>query len=88
MEKVGIFYIHLKYNTAIWYILWPLGNLVAIWYVFPRLGILCQKVWQPCLDTLRFPYFLIAPVQPAYLDMLACRATGIKKIHLSVSPSP
>jgi hypothetical protein len=24
------------------YILCPFGNLVAIWYIFPRFGILCQ----------------------------------------------
>jgi hypothetical protein len=28
--------------SAIWYILWPFGNLVAIWYNFPRFGILCH----------------------------------------------
>jgi hypothetical protein len=22
---------------------WPFGNLVAIWYIFRRFGILCQK---------------------------------------------
>jgi hypothetical protein len=26
-----------------WYILWPFGNLAAIWYIFPRFGILCQE---------------------------------------------
>jgi uncharacterized membrane protein YuzA (DUF378 family) len=40
MEKVGILFGHLEYITAIWYILWPLGNLVTIWYIFPRFGIL------------------------------------------------
>jgi hypothetical protein len=29
--------------TAIWYILWSLGNLVAIWNIFHRFGILCQE---------------------------------------------
>jgi hypothetical protein len=43
MEKVGIFFCHLEYITAIWYILWPIGNLVAIWYTFPRFGILCRE---------------------------------------------
>jgi hypothetical protein len=28
---------------AIWYNLWPFGNVVAIWYIFPRFGILCQE---------------------------------------------
>jgi hypothetical protein len=29
-EKIGVFYGHLEYITAIWYILWPFSNLVAI----------------------------------------------------------
>jgi hypothetical protein len=40
MENVGIFYAHLEYITAIWYILWSFGNFVVILYVF---GILCQE---------------------------------------------
>jgi hypothetical protein len=24
-------------------ILWPFGNVVVIWYIFPRFGILCQE---------------------------------------------
>jgi hypothetical protein len=36
MEKVGIFLDH-------WYILWPFGNLVAIWDFSPHFGILCQE---------------------------------------------
>jgi hypothetical protein len=48
MEKVGVFFIHLKYITAIWYILWPFGNLVAIWYIFPPFWyIVSRKIWQP-----------------------------------------
>jgi hypothetical protein len=38
-----------------WYILWPFGNFVAIWYIFPRFGILCQvksgnpaRLWYLC----------------------------------------
>jgi hypothetical protein len=42
MKKVGIFFDHFEYNTAIWYILWPVGNLVAIWYIIPSFGILRQ----------------------------------------------
>jgi hypothetical protein len=30
MENVGTFDGHLEYITDIWYILWPLGNFVAI----------------------------------------------------------
>jgi hypothetical protein len=43
MENAGIFYGHLEYFTVVWYILWPFGNVVVIWYIFPRLGILCQE---------------------------------------------
>jgi hypothetical protein len=43
MEKVGIFHSRLEYITAVWCILWPLGNLWAIWYIFPNFGILCQE---------------------------------------------
>jgi hypothetical protein len=43
MEKVGKFCGHFEYLTVIWYILWPLGNFVVIWYIFPRFGILCQE---------------------------------------------
>jgi hypothetical protein len=44
MEKVGIFLVVWNIlRTAIWYTLWPIGNLVVIWYIFPRFGILWQK---------------------------------------------
>jgi hypothetical protein len=43
MENVGIFYGHLEHIAAIWYILWKLGNLVSIWYIFPCFCILCQE---------------------------------------------
>jgi hypothetical protein len=43
MEKVGIFYGHLEYIMAIWYIVWSFGNLVAIRYIFHCFGILCQE---------------------------------------------
>jgi hypothetical protein len=39
MKKFG----HLEYITAIGYILWLFGNLLAIWYILPRFGILCQE---------------------------------------------
>jgi hypothetical protein len=48
-EDVGIFYYHLVYFTAIWYVLWQFGifcgNLVhfsSFWYAVPR------KIWQLC----------------------------------------
>jgi hypothetical protein len=40
---LGIFYGHLVYCMATWYILWPFGNVVVIWYIFPRFGTLCQE---------------------------------------------
>jgi hypothetical protein len=43
MENAGIFYGHLEYFTVIWYSLWPFGNVVVIWYIFPCFGILCQE---------------------------------------------
>jgi hypothetical protein len=30
MVNVGVLYGHLEYFTAIWYILWPFGNVVVI----------------------------------------------------------
>jgi hypothetical protein len=50
MEKVVTFFGRLEYLKAIWSILWPIGNLVAIWYIFlPLWYILPRKIWQPCL---------------------------------------
>jgi hypothetical protein len=47
LEGLGIektvSYGHLNYRMAFWYISLPFGNLVAIWYIFPRFGILCQE---------------------------------------------
>jgi hypothetical protein len=60
MARSGIFYGNLKYIRAIRYVLWPFGNLAAIWYVFPRFGTLCHEksgnpapcVFSPsCIDT-------------------------------------
>jgi hypothetical protein len=42
MENAGIFYGHLEYFTVIWYILWPFGNVVVIWYILPRF-VYCVK---------------------------------------------
>jgi hypothetical protein len=43
MEVVGLFYGHLVYLTAIWYMLWPFGTLYGylvyftlFWYVAPN----------------------------------------------------
>jgi K+-transporting ATPase A subunit len=42
-KKVGIFYDNLEYITAILYILWPLCNLAAIWYISPLIGVLNKE---------------------------------------------
>jgi hypothetical protein len=48
IETVGTLYAHLKYTTAIWFILWPFG-------VFLLIVVYCiKKIWQPWLR-LRFP---------------------------------
>jgi hypothetical protein len=52
MEKVGIFCGQLEYIKAILNILWPFGNSVEIWYIFPRFGIFCQeKSGNPAANT-------------------------------------
>jgi hypothetical protein len=44
----------LVYFMVIWYILWPYGNVVVIWYIFPRFGKLCQeKSGNPAVHTFR-----------------------------------
>jgi hypothetical protein len=41
--KILVYYMNImEYFTYIWYILWPIGNIVVIWYIFYRFGILCQ----------------------------------------------
>jgi hypothetical protein len=48
--------------ASIWYVLWPFGNFVTIWYILPRLGILCQeKSGNPGLEAFppQFPINLI-----------------------------
>jgi hypothetical protein len=52
MEDAGIFYGHLVYFVAIWYILWPLGifcshwvYFVAIWYILWPFGIFYWVIW-------------------------------------------
>jgi hypothetical protein len=43
MKKVGIFCGQLENITTILYTLKPFGNLMAVWYVFPRFGMLNQE---------------------------------------------
>jgi hypothetical protein len=61
VKKVGIFYRHLEYITAIWCILWPFDNLVAVGYISPILvGIIIkEKSGNPgtmSYDTIRHNY--------------------------------
>jgi hypothetical protein len=49
MGDVGIFYDHLVYFTAVWYILWPFGifcghlvDFMVNWYILSRFGELFQ----------------------------------------------
>jgi hypothetical protein len=45
-----IYYGHLVHFMAIWYILCPLGNIAANWYILPSFGILChEKSGNPAL---------------------------------------
>jgi hypothetical protein len=39
LNSLAIWNILLPFIT----ILWPFGNLVAIWYIFQRFGLLCQE---------------------------------------------
>jgi hypothetical protein len=43
MEQVGISCGHLENITAIRYILWPFGDLKAVWHISPLFGILCYE---------------------------------------------
>jgi hypothetical protein len=43
MENVVIYSAHLEYFMIIRYILWNLGNFIAILVFFPRFGILYQE---------------------------------------------
>jgi hypothetical protein len=48
MENACMFYGHLEYFRAIWCTLWTFGNVVVIWYMFPRFWyIVSRKIWQP-----------------------------------------
>jgi hypothetical protein len=38
----------LVYFMAIWYILWPFGNVVLMWHFPPFWYFVSRKIWQPC----------------------------------------
>jgi hypothetical protein len=47
MYSVVIYFGHIEYFTTIGYILWALGNLVVILYIFPLWNTVARKIWQP-----------------------------------------
>jgi hypothetical protein len=48
MENVGMFYDHLEYFTALWYILWPFAIICGHLVYFSRFGMFGpRKIWQP-----------------------------------------
>jgi hypothetical protein len=48
MEDVDKYCGHLEYITAVWYILWPLGNFVVSWYSFELFWYTAsRKICQP-----------------------------------------
>jgi hypothetical protein len=50
MENVDIFYGHLEYIEAIWYMLWYMYFEVS-WYVYSTFLVYCiKKIWQPCWE--------------------------------------
>jgi hypothetical protein len=49
-----VFYGRLIYFRAICYILWPFGNLVAVWYLFTRFGNLCRAKKSGSLGSFHF----------------------------------
>jgi hypothetical protein len=56
MEDIGIFYVHLVYFTAFWYILWTLRTLSGYLVYFSRFGMLQrEKSGNPAEN----PYFKI-----------------------------
>jgi hypothetical protein len=49
MVNVGIFYDHLEYFKAIWYNLWPFGNVCGHLSYYSHFGMFGPiKIWQPC----------------------------------------
>jgi hypothetical protein len=78
MEDVDIFYPHLVYFTAIWYILWTFGfYVVVIWYIFPVL-VCCPKFPQ----FKKFQALCSSDVSECKLDVLLLKKA--LSIHRSV----
>jgi hypothetical protein len=59
MTYVGIFYSHLVFFIAIWYILWPFGIIYGNWVYFHNFGMLCPGIsGNPCPQSKRNPIFI------------------------------
>jgi hypothetical protein len=92
MENAVIFYGHLEYFTVIWYILWPFGTVVVIWYIFPRFGILCrEKSGSPGFKWKAHFYFMFFQIRNCtyffkdpVMVFLASGSPTISREHLSV----
>jgi hypothetical protein len=65
MEYVSIFYGHVVYFIAKWYIYGHLEHFMVIWYIFSRFGMLTEKN----LATLHFITFIIVCVSLIFLSM-------------------
>jgi hypothetical protein len=96
MEDVGIFYVHLGYFTAIWYILWSFGifyghlvYFVVIWYIFP---VFFPEIWQTWLQQLSFLCRLhlpqLEPVRGAADQPGRCTRRGQEEVPPTVHPRP
>jgi hypothetical protein len=86
----------MEYLTAIWHILWPFCNFLAIWYIFPRFGVLYQeKSGNPGCEPerVRFNDSELSEFQNVASEVVACcrcdrkgflllkRITKLKIIH-------
>jgi hypothetical protein len=73
IENVGIFYGHLQYFTAIWNILWPLGNVMNgnLVYFSPFWYIVSRKIRQPWFSGKVYPV-KISSVQPISYRLRFC----------------
>jgi hypothetical protein len=83
MKKFGIFYGHLVYITAIWSILWPFSNLVAIWFILPRFGILCLfNVHKMRVgNALSVGHFICARLHGDFKRMVELNRRAEKRMH-------
>jgi hypothetical protein len=59
MEKIGVFYDHLEYFTAIWYNLLPFGIICGRLVYFSHFSMFGpRKIWQPWRGAIKPDHFL------------------------------